>query len=68
MVFIDKWPLFGGYLFYLIKERLLKCGLYLQGDIYSQVAFNKGLSLRYESYIYFQIFTTTFYPYVDMNL
>ena len=33
MVFIEKWPLFGGY----IKEGLLKCGLYLQGGFYSEI-------------------------------
>ena len=54
MAFIDKWSFFGGYtgkdrtvyledsLFYFIKEDLLKCGLYLQGGLYSEVAINKG--------------------------
>ena len=40
MVFIDKWPLFGGYLFYFINEGLLDYGLYLQGGLYSEVAIN----------------------------
>ena len=42
MVFIDKWSLFGGYFVYLIKEGLLKCGLYIQGGLKSEVAFNTG--------------------------
>ena len=29
-------------MFYVIKEGLLKCGLYLQGGLYSEVAFNTG--------------------------
>ena len=32
MVFIDKWPLFGGYIV-LFNKGLLKCGLYLQGGL-----------------------------------
>ena len=45
MVFLDKWSLFGGYLFYIIRKGLLKCGLYLQGGLYSEVAFNTGLTV-----------------------
>ena len=33
-------------LFYFIKEGLLKSGLYLQGGLYSEVAFNTGLTVQ----------------------
>ena len=36
-------------LFYFIKEGLLKCGLYLQGGLYSEVAFNTGLTVPRKS-------------------
>ena len=50
MVFIDKWSLFEGWwlLFtsiLIIKEGLMKCGLYLYGGHYSEVAFGTGLTL-----------------------
>ena len=32
-------------LFYLIKKGLQKCGLYLPGDLYSEVAFNTDLTV-----------------------
>ena len=32
-------------LFYLIKEGLQKCSLYLQGVIYLEVTFNTGLTV-----------------------
>ena len=31
--------------FYFIKETILKCDLYLQDGLYSEVAFNTGLSV-----------------------
>ena len=40
IVFIDKWSLFGGNFVYFNKKGLLKCGLYLQDGLYSEVAFN----------------------------
>ena len=43
MVFIDKWSLFGGYT--CIVFYLLNCGHYLQGGLYSQVSFNRGLTV-----------------------
>ena len=33
-------------LFYFISEELWKCGLYLQGDLYSRAAFNTGLTVN----------------------
>ena len=46
MVFIDKWSLFGGYFVLFYKRKgLLKCGLYLQGGIYSEVTINTGLTV-----------------------
>ena len=45
MVFIDKQSLFGGYFFYFIKKGVLKCGLYLQGGLYLEMAFNTGLTV-----------------------
>ena len=30
---------------YLINKGLLKCGLYLQGGLYSEVVFNTGLTI-----------------------
>ena len=32
-------------MFYFIKEGLLKCGLYLQGGLYSEVVLNTGLTI-----------------------
>ena len=46
MVFIDKWSLFGGNLFYFIKEGLLKYVPYLQDGLYLQVAINTGLTVN----------------------
>ena len=46
MVFIDKLTIFEVILFYLIKEGLLKFGLYLLGGLYLQVAFNTGLTVK----------------------
>ena len=37
MVFIDMWPEVGGYIV-LFNQGLLKCDLYLQGGLYSEVA------------------------------
>ena len=45
MVFIDKWSLFGGYFVLCYKEGLLKCGLYLQGGLYWEMAFNTGVTV-----------------------
>ena len=41
-------------LFYFIKEGVLKCGLYLQGGLYSEVAFNTGLIVfrRYKCLVF----------------
>ena len=46
MVFIGNWSLYGGYLalFYL-RRVLLNCDLYLQGGLYSKVAFNTSLTV-----------------------
>ena len=55
MAFIDKQSLFGGCVV-LIKEGLLnlKCGLYLQGGLYSDMAFNTGLTV-YILWLFYQI-------------
>ena len=45
MAFIDKWSLFGGYLFYFIKEGLFNCGLYLQDGLHLEVVINTGLTV-----------------------
>ena len=34
-------------MFYFIKEGLLKCGFYLQGGLYLEVACNTGLTTYY---------------------
>ena len=45
-VFIDKWSLFEGYfVLFFFEEGLLKCDLYLQGGLYSEVAINTGLTV-----------------------
>ena len=44
MVSIDKWSLFCGNVV-LFHQGLLKCGLYLQGGLYLEVAFNTGLTV-----------------------
>ena len=36
---------FKATLFNFNRENLLKCGLYLQGGLYSEVVFNKGLTV-----------------------
>ena len=56
MVFTDKWPLFAGDIVFIIREWLLKFGLYLQGGLYWEVVFNTALTI-YEiisSFIYFK--------------
>ena len=40
--YIDKLSLYG-ILLYFIKKGLLKCGLCLQGGLFSEVALNAGL-------------------------
>ena len=61
----SKWSLLtsGLYLevtsFYFIKVGLLKCGLYLHSGLYSEVAFNTGLTVlslltnKYNTHIFF---------------
>ena len=44
MIYIDKCLHLEVILYYFIKEWLLKCGLNLQGGLYSEVAFNTGLT------------------------
>ena len=44
MVFINKWSLFGGFLVLLYQETLLICYIYSSGGLYSEVAFNTGLT------------------------
>ena len=44
-VVIDKWSLFEGYFVLFYQEGLLKCDLYLQGGLYSEVTFNTGLTV-----------------------
>ena len=34
-------------LFVFVKAGVLKCDLYLQSDLYSEVAFNTGLTVQY---------------------
>ena len=36
-------------LFYLINEGLFKCGLYLQGGLYSEVVFHTGLTVHFKN-------------------
>ena len=46
MVFINKWPLFGCYFVLFYQGRVIECGLYLQGCLYTVVAFNTGLTVQ----------------------
>ena len=46
-VFIDKWSLFGGYIVLFNQGRVTKCGLYLCGGVYSEVAFDTGLIVHF---------------------
>ena len=48
MAFVNKWSLSGGY-FVLFH---LKCDLYLQGGLYSEVVFNTGLNVSENSSIH----------------
>ena len=44
MVFINQWSLIGDYIV-LFNQGLMKCGLYLQGGLCSDVAFNTCLTV-----------------------
>ena len=45
MAFTDKWPLFGGYFVLFYQGQIIEGGVYLDGGLYSEVAFNTGLTV-----------------------
>jgi hypothetical protein len=50
MTCLDRWSFLKVTLFYIVNEGLLKSGVYFQGDLYSEVIFNNGLTV--DMYIY----------------
>ena len=45
MVFIDKWSLFGSYFVIFNQGKVTEVWPLLQGGLYSEVAFNIGLTV-----------------------